>query len=155
MTEVERIGDQLRRSLEGDAWHGPALLEVLKDVSPETAATRPIAEAHTIWELVLHVKYWQDVVRFIVAGEEHELSEEENFPKIADEGTDAWDRAVASLVDSEKLLRDAILGLDDSRLEDRPKTKTVYELLHGVVQHNLYHAGQMALLKRAQLPDIP
>ena len=80
MTEVERIGDQLRRSLEGDA----------------------------------------------------------------------WDRAVATLVDSEKLLRDAILGLDDSRLEDRPRTKTVYELLHGVVQHNLYHAGQMALLKRAQ-----
>ncbi len=87
--------------------------------------------------------------RFIVEGEEHELSEEENFPKIIDTGADAWERAVAALVDSEKLLRDAILGLDDSRLEDRLKTKTVYELLHGVVQHNLYHAGQMALLKRA------
>ncbi len=95
------------------------------------------------------------MVRFIVEGEEHELSEEENCPKIVDTGTDAWDRAVPALVDSEKRLRDAILGLDDSRLEDRPKTKTVYELLHGVVQHNLYHAGQMALLKRAQLPDIP
>ena len=151
MKEIERIADQLHRSLEGDAWHGPALMEVLKGVSPETAAARPIAEAHTIWELVCHVRYWQDVMVWILEGKEWKLSEEENFPRITDTGTDAWNQAVQSMVDSERLLHDVIIGLDDSRLEGRPKTNSVYELLHGVIQHNLYHAGQMALLKRASL----
>jgi hypothetical protein len=55
MDELERLADQLRRALEGEAWHGPAVLDVLAGVSPDQARARPIPGAHTIWELVLHL----------------------------------------------------------------------------------------------------
>ena len=56
MTEIERIEDQLKRSLEGEAWHGPALEELLADVRAEQAAAKPVPPAHSIWEIVLHIK---------------------------------------------------------------------------------------------------
>jgi hypothetical protein len=60
MKETERIRDQLHRAFAGDAWHGPSVLEILENVTASQAATRPIAGAHSIWELVLHIKAWND-----------------------------------------------------------------------------------------------
>ena len=59
MTETERIRDQLRRAFEGDAWHGPGVLELLENVTASQAAARPIAGAHSIWELVVHIQAWE------------------------------------------------------------------------------------------------
>ena len=59
MTETERLRDLLDRVVAGDAWHGPSLLALLATVPPELAARRPIAGAHSIWELVLHAGAWQ------------------------------------------------------------------------------------------------
>jgi hypothetical protein len=54
-TEVSRLDDQLKRALEGEAWHGPSVLESLAGISAAQAAIHPIAGAHSIWELVLHI----------------------------------------------------------------------------------------------------
>lgn len=81
-SEILRIADQLKRAFEGEAWHGPALLEILGDVDGSKAARRPIADAHTIWELTLHVAGWDGVVvRRLRAST---LEGDDNFPVIVD-----------------------------------------------------------------------
>ena len=150
MRETERIEDQLRRSIEGPAWHGPALLELLADVSADAAAARPVADGHSIWELVLHVKTWQDAAIRYVKGETVTVSDMEDFPPVTDQGEDAWKAAIGDMVESARQLRDVILNLNEQAL-DQPvpdKKFSVYILLQGIPQHNLYHGGQIALLKK-------
>jgi uncharacterized damage-inducible protein DinB len=153
MSEVARIGSQLKRSAEGGAWHGPALLELLADVPAARAAARPLAGAHSIWEIVLHVEAWQGFAARAVGGDPmpSDLAEEGNWPPVADEGEAAWRAAVAGVGEANKRLRDALRGLSDEDLERvvPGREYTFYFLLHGVVQHGLYHAGQIALLKKA------
>ena len=151
MSEVERIADLMRRSFEMDSWHGPAVLEVLKDVSAETAARRPIASAHSIWELVLHMAAWKDIVRRRLGGEPgQEISAEENFPAVTETSDHAWQAAQDRLIRAHRQLEQALAGERDDTLEQPPatKTRTRYLLLHGVVHHDLYHAGQIAILKK-------
>lgn len=153
MSEVARIGSQLKRASEGGAWHGPSLLELLADVSAEQAASRPLAGAHGIWELVLHVAAWQGFAADALGGEAMptDLPEEKDWPPVTDASEDAWRAAVANVAEVNRRLRDAVRTLSDDDLERivGGREYTVYFLLHGVVQHGLYHAGQIALLKKA------
>ena len=151
MTEVQRIADQLRRAYEGDAWVGPSLRGLLDGVTAAQAAHRSIPQAHTIWELVLHITVWESVVRRRLAGEALEPTGEHDWPPVRDIGDVAWKKALADLERGHLALREAIAGLTDARLNDPVPGKgySVYFMLHGLVQHDLYHAGQIALLKKA------
>lgn len=151
MSEIERLQDQLRRSYEGEAWHGPSLRELLAGVDTETAAARPIADAHTIWEVVLHITAWQDAARRRLEGEPAPLTDEEDWPPVLDVGDDAWSDTVAALEVTRRRLTEVVGELTESELDGRVigQEYSVYALLHGVVQHDLYHAGQIALLKKA------
>src|SRR5438046_9834488 len=84
MTGPVRLADQIRRAFEGEAWHGDSVLELLKDVDAVTAAAHPIPNAHSIWDLVLHIAAWDDAVRRRTGGAAVTLSDEENFPSIKD-----------------------------------------------------------------------
>jgi uncharacterized damage-inducible protein DinB len=150
-SEVERIQGELRRAFEGEAWHGPAVLELLRDVTAEQAAARPIAGAHTIWELVLHIAAWENAGRRRLGGDRAQLSDEEDFPPINDTSEAAWRETIEALKSGHSKLYDAIAGLDESRLDEPilDGMRSVYITLHGVIQHDLYHAGQIALLKKA------
>lgn len=151
MKETERIRDQLQRAFAGDAWHGPAVLEVLENVTASQAAMRPIAGAHSIWELVLHIGAWTDACRRRLAGDRAELADEENFPPIADTSDKAWENTLRSLRESHQQLSDAIASVDETRL-DNPILEgmpSIYITLQGAVQHSLYHTGQIAILKKA------
>src|SRR5918993_2816051 len=117
MKETERIRDQLQRAFAGDAWHGPAVLEILENVTASQAATRPIAGAHSIWELVLHIKAWSDACRRRLAGDRAELADEENFPPIDDTSGEAWQNAQTSLRESQQRLNEAIAAIDETRLD--------------------------------------
>ena len=68
MTETFRLADQIRRAFEGNAWHGDSILELLSDVNAKTAAARPIKDAHTIWEVLLHIAAWDDVATRRIRG---------------------------------------------------------------------------------------
>lgn len=153
MREVARIGSQLKRASEGGAWHGPALLELLADVPAGQAASRPLAGAHGIWEIVLHVTAWQGFAARALEGESMptDLSDEENWPPVVDAGEEAWRAAVAEVGEANRRLRRAVRKLSDDDLDKivGGREYSVYFLLHGVVQHGLYHAGQIALLKKA------
>ena len=152
MSEATRIADQLRRAFDGSAWHGPALLEILEDVHAETAAAKPLANAHSIWELAMHVAAWDGAILRRLAGEKLQLRASENFPRVKKPTEAAWRKTVADLERTHETLVKTVASLPDARLWDRVPGKRYdfYFMLHGTVQHELYHAGQIAILKKAQ-----
>ena len=153
MTEIERILDQLRRAFEGEAWHGPSVCEVLAGVTAEQAHARPLANAHSIWELVHHIVVWESVGRRRLEGDraQIDISSPEDWPPADDTSEAAWEQAKAVLDRGHQALREAIARVPESRLDEPifEGMSTVYVTLHGVIQHDLYHAGQIAMLKKA------
>jgi uncharacterized damage-inducible protein DinB len=153
MPEAARIADQLRRAFEGDAWHGDSVLEILEGVTAAQAAARPVAGAHSIWELALHITAWDGVVLRRLGGIAVELTDAENFPAVTDAGAAAWHEALMRMRRVHEELVSAVSDLPDSRLAEIVPGKkgahyTFYYMLHGLAQHELYHAGQIALLKK-------
>ncbi len=155
MTEIERIRDQFQRAFDGQAWHGPSVLSLLEGVTAEQAAAHAIPGAHSIWELTLHIAAWEDACRRRLEGDPAQLTDDENFPPVSDTSDGAWESAKAKLIDVHRRLLDVIATTDDSRL-DQPimdsaeiPFSSAYVTLHGGVQHSLYHAGQIAILKKA------
>lgn len=151
MTEIERITDQLNRAFVGEAWHGPAVIEILEGVTAQQAAAHPLAGGHSIWELALHLAAWTRAVLRRLHDDPAQLTDAENFPAVTDSSEQAWAEVRESIKQAHVELRGAILLLDDSRL-DQPIIEgmsSIYVNLHGVIQHSLYHAGQIAILKKA------
>jgi uncharacterized damage-inducible protein DinB len=151
MIEIPRILDQLDRAFEGDAWHGPSLRELLKGVTARQANSKSPFSSHSIWEIILHITAEQDVTRRRLVGETvADLPPELDWPPIPDTRETAWQQAVKRLVESKEKLRQGISQISDDRLEKIVPGKgySAYVLLHGVIQHNIYHAGQIAILKK-------
>lgn len=153
-SEAARLADQLRRAFDGDAWHGPALLELLGDIDAATAASHPLPDVHSIWELVLHIAAWDDAVnRRIVFKKALQLNNAENFPAVADKSPAAWKNAVAHIKKAHAALLKTVKGLPDKRLRERVPGKKydIGFMLQGVAQHEIYHGGQIAILKKTRL----
>ncbi|HEY5074803.1 MAG TPA: DinB family protein [Pyrinomonadaceae bacterium] len=153
MTEIERILDQLRRAFEGNAWHGPSVREALAGVTAAQAHARPLAKAHSIWELVYHIAVWEGVGRRRLEGDRApiDISSPEDWPPADDRSEAAWEQAKAALDRGHEALREAIARVPESRLDEPifEGMSTVYVTLQGVIHHDLYHAGQIAMLKKA------
>ena len=151
-SEAALIADQLRRAFEGDAWHGPALLELLQDVDAARAAAKPLPKVHSIWELVMHVAAWDSAACLRLGGESVQLTGTANFPIVPKPTEAAWRKALAQAKRAHDVLVKTVATLPESRLRERVPGKKYdfYHLLHGVAQHELYHAGQIAILKKAQ-----
>jgi len=149
--EAARIAELLRRAFDGSAWHGPALLELLKDVDASTAAARPLPKVHSIWELVLHIGVWDHVASRRLRGERCQPTGTANFPPAPKPTKAAWRKAVANAKRTHDALVKTVAALPESRLRDRVPGKRYdfYHMLHGMAQHELYHAGQIAILKKA------
>lgn len=148
--EISRIADQLKRAFEGDAWHGPAVLEVLEGVNARAAAAKPVRGAHSIWEIVLHIAAWDGAIRRRMEGQALQLSDEQDFPPVRDTSDAAWRSALGNLKQRHAELIQVLLAMPDYRLTGQVPGKDYdfYHMLHGAVQHELYHAGQIALLKK-------
>lgn len=154
MTESFRLADQIRRAFEGNAWHGDSVLELLADVSANTAAAQPIKDAHSIWEILLHIRTWDDVTCRRIAGDALEPTDEQNFPAVKDASEAAWRQAIDSTKKTHNELIQAVARFPDARLAEQVPGKSenyhnFYYLISGIVQHEIYHAGQIALLKKA------
>jgi uncharacterized damage-inducible protein DinB len=157
MSETTRLADQIRRAFEGDAWHGDSIKELLAGVTADIAAARPIKNAHSIWELVLHIAAWDDAVLQRVGGTAVELTKQQDFPPVTDPSPATWRRTVSHLEKTHNQLIKAVAAFPDSRLQDQVPGKTenyydFYYMFSGIVQHELYHAGQIALLKKVLHP---
>jgi len=155
MKETERIVDQLKRASEGDAWHGPSVIHLLEGITAQHAAARPIKSAHSIWEIVLHIAAWERAGLRRLQGDRAQLPADEDWPPVVATDEAAWEQTRKALKQGNDELRKAISLIDDSRLDQPivPGMSTVYVTLHGVIQHDLYHAGQIAILKKALSED--
>ena len=155
MTEVDRIQDQFLRAFDGEAWHGPAVLALLNGVTALQAAARPIPGAHSIWELTMHIEAWERACLRRLNGDPARLTDEEDWQPINDTSEAAWESTKQQLIDTHRELLDAITQVDEARLNEpiimnaNTPFSSVYVTLHGGVQHDLYHAGQIAIVKKA------
>jgi len=150
-TEGERIALEIGQALAGDAWHGPALETLIEGVTAKDAAQRPIPSAHNIWELVLHITAWANITRRRLTGGRVEPKRGENWPRPGIVSEKNWKSARAALSESHALLREVVAGLSDEQLAATvPRGKrSISNMLHGLTQHDAYHGGQIALLKKA------
>jgi len=156
-TEIDRLVDQLEREHKGDAWHGSPLMAIIDGITAQQAATRAVPNGHTIWELVLHVTAWKNETRKRLSGAPAGEPEEGDWPDAGEPTPQRWSEALTRLGRAHEQLVAAVRQLPESRLyeatndpRDRPLGVGVsyYVLLHGIVQHDAYHAGQIALLKK-------
>jgi uncharacterized damage-inducible protein DinB len=158
MSEASRLVDQFKRAHDGDPWHGSPIKDILKGVTAEQASRRPPNGAHSIWELVLHVTGWRNEVARRATGGPAGEPAAGDWPAAGDPTPERWAAALAALDDSHEQLVKVVRDMSDEHLltptndpRNRPLGTGVsyYELLHGIVQHDAYHAGQIAIVKKA------
>ncbi len=157
-SEVTRIVDQLQREHSGDPWHGSAMMAILEGIDAARAARKPIAGGHSIWELVLHVTGWKREVARRVGGAPAGEPAAGDWPAVGDPTEARWRAAVEDLGAAHRELTAAAQSLAEARLfepTNDPRSRPLgtgvscYVLLHGAVQHDVYHAGQIAILSKA------
>ena len=136
------------------SWHGPVLRGSLRGVPAEQAAWRPAPDRHNIWELAVHAAYWKySVLRRLRRGEEirFALKGSNWFPRPEGDASErAWKADLQLLGEVHRDLRQAVAALSDAHLDAIPegsKTTTI-DLILGIARHDIYHAGQIQLLKR-------
>ncbi|MBX9628372.1 MAG: DinB family protein [Gemmataceae bacterium] len=140
------------------AWHGPNLRASVSRVDAATAAFRPAPGRKSVWEHAVHAAYWKYTVRRRLTGEKrgsfpHDGSDwfERPDPECAPaDWDDAWKADLKLLDDTHRSLRAAVVALDPAALDKvTPGGKVVTaRVIHGAAMHDVYHAGQIALLKR-------
>ena len=153
MSGTIRIADELRRAFHGPAWHGDSLFKILRGVTAAQAAAHPIPNAHSIWELVLHLAAWEGAVRQRMAGVAVRLSAAKNFPPVNDTSDAAWQNTLDHVRRMHAELVAAVDKFPNASLAKQVPGKqgahyNFAYMLHGLAQHAAYHAGQIALLKK-------
>lgn len=152
MSEATTLAAMLKSVIDGPAWHGPSAMETIEAMSAEQARSKPLKNAHSVWELALHMIAWQEyAIRVVDGSQEAPLEGEADWPKLPDPPTEqAWDIAKRKLEGGMRELRERVMHLDEDRMRARVPGRDfpLKVLLHGIVHHHVYHVGQMALVKK-------
>jgi uncharacterized damage-inducible protein DinB len=151
MSRATQIASSLERTMTGPMWHGPALAEVVKGVTAARAAAHPIAGAHSIWEIVLHIIAWAEIARARLKGESTgDPTPEQDWPPVTATDDAAWAAALERLGACHREIAADARAFDDGGLDAKVANLdySVDVLLHGIVEHGTYHGGQIALLKK-------
>jgi uncharacterized damage-inducible protein DinB len=155
---IDVLADQWRRSCWSDAWHGSSLGALLRDVGAETAAAHPIVGGHSIWEVVLHLTGWTDEVARRLEGHAPAMPSAGDWPSTSEPTAARWQETLDGLAEAQARLERALVAFPAARLAERVGserdaplgTGVSHEgLVQGALQHNAYHGGQIALLRRA------
>lgn len=153
-SDLEALRQDIHKVYDGDPWHGSSIIDVLKGIDAEVAARRSIPDAHTIWEIVLHMTGWTREVASRVRGAPAK-SPPEDWPAARFGGGEpAWKAAKDDLAAAQEEIEAAVgaLKADDLlRWIENPEGAgyTVGTVIRGLLQHHTYHEGQIAILKRA------
>jgi len=153
--ECHRLADALAAAIGGESWYGVSLVATLGDVTAAEAYAHPIADAHSIWELVLHVTAWAQLSRGAVRGVPipawRTMPKEQDWPIVAKSGEGEWKEAVDAFFAAHSRLVEAIRASSDDRLEERVpgRAYNFYRLFQSMIQHAAYHGGQIVLLRKA------
>jgi uncharacterized damage-inducible protein DinB len=151
MEETKQIIRLLQKTFEKNAWHGPSLKEVLSDIHSEDASRR-VGNTHSIIELVNHIIAWKIfVIEKLKGNSDYQVDDSLNFPNIDD-----WDYTLKTLDTVQAQLLGVISEFNPGRLQEKVPHDgyqyTFYTLLHGIIHHDIYHIGQISLIKKALVP---
>lgn len=151
--EIERLLSLIDEGYNRAAWHGPNLRGSIRGVTARGAALRPSLGRHNIWETVMHAAYWKYTVRRRLLGEKRgsfSLPGSNFFARPVDPSEKAWRADVALLESEHRKLREAVASIRPEDLDHRARgSKTaVRRLIAGIAFHDVYHAGQIQLIKK-------
>lgn len=151
-SEIGLLLAALDEAFDHRSWHGTNLLGSLRSLTATQACWRPAAERRNIWEIAVHAAYWKYVVRRTIAGGPRgsfPLKGSNWFPRTTPDEA-AWKADIRLLKDQHRALRDAVADLPPDQLGQVVPGKKVRLgfLIRGAAAHDLYHAGQIQLLKR-------
>jgi uncharacterized damage-inducible protein DinB len=157
-SEAQRIADLIDRVVSGDPWHGDSVVRPLDGVTAADAARHPVLGAHSIWQLVLHMTGWAEEVRARLEGAEAGEPSAGDWPETPEARDAAWTAAKARLIQAHAGLAATLRALSDDALHAAVRDRrdraagtglSKYLTAHGLAHHTAYHAGQIALLRRA------
>jgi uncharacterized damage-inducible protein DinB len=155
--DVDRLIAELNRQHDGDPWHGPSRSTILADVSAEEAAWQPGAGAHSIWENVLHMRSWTREVERRALGAYPAMPKDGDWPAVLDTSEKAWTEAQASLDAAHQQLVAVVRRLGGKKISEKVGATrehpngtgiTNRAMLYSLASHDIYHSGQVSLLKR-------
>ncbi|POY34787.1 hypothetical protein C3K47_18275 [Solitalea longa] len=157
MSQKQQLIKELDAAIKGEPWHGPSLKQILKDISPIDAIKRPIANAHSIAELVLHILAWTEEVSERLEGKSPSDPNRGDWPVLDNTNAENWSRILSELMNAHQILINNIIDFPDGDFDkvvgndrDAPLGTGISfaEMLHGLAQHHAYHAGQISLLSK-------
>lgn len=142
-----RIARLMEQAFEGKPYFGPSLLEAVAGVDAYTAASKPQWSAHSIWDIIAHLSAELVYARQVLDGTAPPYGS--TWPPITDTSPAAWEQALTDLQQAHRALVGAVKRLDDGILDQKPPRVRgpYYLMLHGTLQHTVYHAGQLSLLR--------
>ena len=151
--ETERIKDTLIRHYGGETWHGPSLAEVLEGVTAKQAIKRIVPASKNIAEYVYHLTNWRVFALEKLTGSETYdiiLNSEADWKRIDSLTEEGWKELLDALEDSQNELLDVFDTYSDRKLENivPGRRYSVYVLMHGIIQHDIYHSAQMMMIKK-------
>ena len=149
MNEVKFLIDQIKTTFNGDSWHGPNLVKTLNGIDYEHAGTRVIGERHTIWELTDHITFWLEEVYKSVKDKRNLDHTGNPWPRMGATEED-WTQSINRLEAAVNLLTGELITWTKADLAVTvPEANfTFKQMLHGTIHHNLYHAGQINVMKK-------
>ena len=150
MNAIERMVTQLHHTYRGPSWHGPTLVELLADVKADEAGQVVLPNVHSIWEIVLHAGAWKRAARQRIDGDPANLQGDADWPRVVDTSYRAWGDALADLDAAHAALEARVRQMSEADLDRKAPNPQVnlFQTLHGVMEHDIYHAGQIAILKK-------
>lgn len=152
-TIIQFTIDELKDIHDGHPWHGTSLKQILSDVTPSQAIAKPLSNAHSIWELVLHLAAWENVCIQRLAGKPANEPEEGDYPPPPEPTEENWKESVKLLDQTHQALIDEISQLTELRLNDivPARNHTIEYMLRGLPSHHTYHSGQIGMLKKGNI----
>ncbi|MBN1682150.1 DinB family protein [Candidatus Bathyarchaeota archaeon] len=149
MKETKVLYDQIESTFKGKSWHGPNLIQLLEGVTAETANLHPILKRHSIWELVNHMNYWMQIALKDLNEFESPIMEGKEDWSFTGISENEWQISVTALEKTVNRLLIVLTNFSETKLNEKVPNKnyTYRYLLFGVLNHNLYHMGQIAVLK--------
>jgi uncharacterized damage-inducible protein DinB len=152
VTDPHTLADEIRNTITGPMWHGPALNQALAGLTYAAANTRPIHGAHSIWEIVLHVASWADVARTRLGPSVmRDPVPSKDWPAVPSPSAGSWRLALEQMASAYEALAKHVASLspDDLARVVPGRDYTVETMLRGVIEHGTYHGGQIVMLKKA------
>ncbi len=149
MSEIDRIVHLMEQTFEGNPYYGPSVMDTLEHATADLAIRKPTWSAHSIWELVLHLTAELNYARQVIDGTAGAWIEgETTWPAVTDISETAWKKAIHELRKANRAFVQAVKEMDNSILDQQPfrVRGPYYLMLHGTMQHSIYHSGQISLL---------